>query len=118
MVTRKFCQTSKCLKIFSFDTINIFPNIDHNVGLSSVKKYLDLCSKSIPPTNFYWKLLKYAIHVRIQFLIMKAIEDSAQGPHILFCYTDIAMTDFDKEALEHRLSPTTWKRFSDDIFVL
>ena len=49
---------------------------------------------------------------------MKAIEDSAQGPHILFCYTDIAMTDFDKEALEHHLSPTTWKRFRDDIFVL
>ena len=28
------------------------------------------------------------------------------------------MADFDKEALEHHLSPTTWTRFRDDIFVL
>ena len=34
----------------SFDIINMFPNIDNNLGLSSVKKYLDLCSKNIPPT--------------------------------------------------------------------
>ena len=33
-------------------------------------------------------------------------------------YADIAMADFDKEALEYHLSPTTWKRFLDDIFVL
>ena len=28
------------------------------------------------------------------------------------------MADFDKEALEYHLSPTTWKRFRDDVFVL
>ena len=28
------------------------------------------------------------------------------------------MTDFDKEALEYHLNPTTWKRFRDDVFVL
>ena len=33
-------------------------------------------------------------------------------------YADIAMEDFDKEALEYHLSPTTWKRFKDDVFVL
>ena len=33
-------------------------------------------------------------------------------------YADIAMADFDKGALEYHLSPTTWKRFRDDIFVL
>ena len=37
--------------LVSFDIINMFPNIDNNLGLSSVKKYLDLCSKNIPPTN-------------------------------------------------------------------
>ena len=29
----------------------MFPNIDNNIGFSSVKKYLDLCSQNIPPTN-------------------------------------------------------------------
>ena len=37
--------------LVSFDIINMFPNIDNNLGLSSVKKYLDLSSKNIPPTN-------------------------------------------------------------------
>ena len=34
--------------LVSFNIINAFPNIDNNLGLSSVKKYLDLCSKNIP----------------------------------------------------------------------
>ena len=33
-------------------------------------------------------------------------------------YADIAMADFDKEASEYHLTPTTWKRFRDYIFVL
>ena len=33
-------------------------------------------------------------------------------------YADIAKADFDKEALEYHLSPTMWKRFRDDVFVL
>ena len=33
--------------LVSFDIINMFPNIDNNLGLSFVKKYLDLCSKNI-----------------------------------------------------------------------
>ena len=46
------------------------------------------------------------------------IDSTAQGPHILCSYADITMADFDKEALKYHLSPTTWKRFRDDIFVL
>ena len=37
---------------------------------------------------------------------------------MLCSYADIAMANFDKEALEYNLSPTTWKRFRGDIFVL
>ena len=37
--------------LVSFDVINIFPNIDNYLGLSSVKKYLYLCSENIPPVN-------------------------------------------------------------------
>ena len=33
-------------------------------------------------------------------------------------YADIAMADFDKETSKYHLSPTTWKRFRDDVFVL
>ena len=37
---------------------------------------------------------------------------------MLYSYTDITVTDFDKEALEYHYSPTIRKRFTDDIFVL
>ena len=55
----------------SLDIINMFSNIDNNLGLSSVKKYFDLCSKKIPPTICLEKLLNYALHVTIPFLIMR-----------------------------------------------
>ena len=32
-------------------------------------------------------------------------------------YADIAMAYHDRKALSYFLSPTTWKRFLDDIFV-
>ena len=35
--------------LVSFDIINMFPKIDNYLRLSSVKKYLDVCSKNIPP---------------------------------------------------------------------
>ena len=34
------------------------------------------------------------------------------------CYADIPMADFEEGAIEYHLSPTTWERFRDDIFVL
>ena len=37
---------------------------------------------------------------------------------MLCSYVNIAMVDFNKEAIEYYLGPTTWRRFKDDIFVL
>ena len=45
------------------------------------------------------------------------IDDTGEGPHMPCSYADIAMADFDKETLEYHFSPTTWKRFRDDVFV-
>ena len=59
--------------LVSFNIINMFPNIDCSLRLSFFKKYLDLCSKNIPPTNCQncQKLLNYALHATIPFLIMR-----------------------------------------------
>ena len=45
------------------------------------------------------------------------IDRTAQGPHMSCSYADIAMAYHDRKALKYFLSPTTWKRFRDDIFV-
>ena len=56
--------------LVSFDMINMFPNIDNNLRFSSVKKYLELCSKNIPSTNRLLAL-EYAFDVTIQFLTIR-----------------------------------------------
>ena len=107
--------------LVSFDIINVFPNIDNNLGLSSVKKYLDLCSKNIPLTNCLLEALELCLICNNSIFNNEnyfQIDGTAQGPHMQCSYADIATADFDKEALEYHLSPTTWKRFRDDVFVL
>ena len=44
-------------------------------------------------------------------------DGTAQGPHMFCSYADIAMAYYDRKALSYFLSPTTWKRFCDDILV-
>ena len=53
--------------LVSFDKIIMFPNIDNK---SSVKKYLDFCSKTFLQPVVCQKLLNYALHVTTTFLIM------------------------------------------------
>ena len=109
--------------LVSFDIINMFPNIGNNLGLSSVKKYLDLCSENIPPANCLLEAEALELCLSCNNSIFNnenylQTDGTAQGPHMSCSYADIAMADFDKEASEYHLTPTAWKRFRDDIFVL
>ena len=107
--------------LVSFDVINMFPNIDNNIGFSSVKKYLDLRSQNIPPTNCFLEALELCHTWNNSFFNYEnylQIYGTAQGPYTSCHYVEIAMEDFDKEASEYHLSPTTWKRLRDDVFVL
>ena len=107
--------------LVSFDTINMFPNIDNNLGLSSVHKCLNLCSKNIPPTNCLLEALELCLSCNNSIFNNEnylQTDGTAQGPHMPCSYADNAMADFDKKALEYHLTPATWKRFRDDIFVL
>ena len=104
-----------------FDIINLPPNIDNNLGLSSVKKYLHLCSKNIPLTCCLLEALELFLRCNNSIFNNEnylQIDGTSQRPYMLCSYADIAMANFDKEALEYNLSPTTWKRFRGDIFVL
>ena len=76
---------------------------------------------TIPNTNCLLKALELCFTCKNSILNNDnylQIDGTAQG-HLMSCsYADIAMVDFDKEALEYYLSLTTCKRFRDDIFVL
>ena len=45
-------------------------------------------------------------------------DGTAQGPHMCCSYTDLALASYDSQSLAFNLSPTTWKRFRDDVFVV
>ena len=75
-----------------FDAWNMFQNIDNNLALFSVKKYLDWSSKNILATNG----LSEALFNYKKYLSMGS---TAQEPHILCSYADIALTDIDEEVL-------------------
>ena len=71
--------------LVSFDIINMFPNIDNNLGLSSVKKYLDLCSKNIPLTNCLLEALELCLICNNSIFNNEnyfQIDGTAQGPHM------------------------------------
>ena len=68
-----------------FDIIDRFSNIDNNLGLSSVKKYLDLCSKNIPPTNCLLEALEQCLSCNNSIFNNEnylQIDGAARGPHI------------------------------------
>ena len=91
------------------------------MGYLLLKINLDLCSKNIPTTNCLLGALKLFLTCNNSIFNNEnylQIDDTAQGTHISYCYADTAMADFNKRALEYHLSPTTWERFRDDIFVL
>ena len=45
-------------------------------------------------------------------------DDTAQGPHMLRSYSNIAMAGHDSKALIYNFSTKVWKRFKDDVFVV
>ena len=63
----------------------MFPNIYNNLGLSSVKKYLDLRSKNVPPTNCLLEALELCLTCNSSIFNNEnylQIDDTAQGPHM------------------------------------
>ena len=45
-------------------------------------------------------------------------DGTAQGPHMPCSYADLALTSYASKALAFDLSPSTWKRFQYDVFVV
>ena len=84
----------------------MFANIDNNLGLPSVKKYLDLRSKNIHLTNCLLEALElcltcnYSIFNNENYLQMGSTN---QRPHMSCSYANIAMADFAMETLEYYL---------------
>ena len=45
-------------------------------------------------------------------------DGTAQGLHMSSSYADLALATFDNRALAYNCSPTSWRRFRDNVFVV
>ena len=88
--------------------------------ITSVRKYLDERESKDLPTDCVIEALELCLSCNNSVFNNTnylQTDGTAQGPHMSCSYADIAMAYHDRKALSYFLSPTTWKRFRDDIFV-
>ena len=106
--------------LVSFDVVNMFTSIDNNMGIASVRKYLDERESKDLPTDCVIEALELCLSSNSSVFNNTnylQTDGTAQGPHMSCSYADIAMAYHDRKALSYFLIPTTWKRFCDYIFV-
>ena len=106
--------------LLSFDVVNMFPSIDNNMGIASVRKYLDERESKDLPTDCVIEALELCLSCNNSVFNNTnylQTDGTAQGLHMPCSYADIAMAYHNKKALSYFLSPTTWKRFRDNVFV-
>ena len=93
--------------------------VDTNMGIASARKYLHERECKDLPKDCVFTTLELCINCNNSVFNNTnylQINDTAQGPHMSYSYADIAMAYHGRKALIYFLSPTTWKRFRDDIF--
>ena len=100
--------------LVSFNVVNMFPSIDNNMGVASVRKYLDERECKDLPTDCVVEALELRLNCNnsaFNNTNYLQTNGTAQGLHTFSSYADIAMAYHDRKALSYFLSPTTWKRF-------
>ena len=104
----------------SFDVVNMFPRIENNAEIASVRKYPDVRECKDFPTDCVIEALVLCLYCNNSIFNNTnylQTDSAAQGPHMYCSCTDIARACHDRKTLSYFLSPTTWKRFHEDIFV-
>ena len=114
----KETEAGPCVQTTSSSKIS---SINNKSGLKSGYNILELRDSKFPPTSFViealelWLSCNNSIFNNTNYL---QTDGTAQGPHMSCSYADLALASYDSKALAFDLSPTTWKRFRDDVFVV
>ena len=95
--------TENCAQV-SFDIVNMLPSIDNDSGLQAVKNVLEDTEEQFPPALCIIEALKLCIKCNNSIFNEKHFlqnDGTAQGPHLSCLYSEIAIKQFDKKALEY-----------------
>ena len=106
------------------DVFSLYPNIDHEEGISACEEQLEKQLNKSVPTTILTNLLRFILQCNIiQFgkRFFHQIKGTAMGTPMAVNYASIFMGKFEKDMLnEYRKkflkSPSIWLRYIDDIF--
>ena len=104
--------------VSQFWHVNMFPSIDNKSGLQAVKNALEDREEQFPPPLCITEALKLCLKWNNSIFNKRHFfqnDDTAQGPHMSFSYSDTAIQQSDKKALEYNPAVIGWERFQDDI---
>ena len=108
-----------CLLV-SWDVVAMFPNIDNNLGLTAVRKYLDSRSDKFPSTDCIVEAIEICLQANnCQFSGKDFVQKhgTAMGPKNACSYADLAMGLIDEKAkFGGAVKPMLWWRYRDDVF--
>ena len=99
----------------------MFPSIDNISRLKAVKSILDARQDQFPPATSIIAALILCLECINSIFSNKHFlqsEGTAQGPHMSYSYSDIAIQYFDVKTLKYTPATICWKRFRDDIFIV
>ena len=106
----------------TIDVVGVYPNIPHEEGLASLRKFLDARTEKIVTTETLLELAEIVLKDNIfQFnqKTLKQLRGAAIGTKFAPPYAIIFMVDLEERILENiELQPRIWWRYIDDIFCI
>ena len=101
--------------LVSFDIVNMFPSIDNNMGIASVRKYLDERECKDLPTDCVIEALELCLSCNNSVFNNNnylQTDGTAQRPHMSCSYADLAMAYHERKALSYYSVPQLRKGFA------
>ena len=119
-VLNKSVLSENCVLV-SFDVVRIIPNIDNKSGFISVKRAFADSNFDVDSTQCISDALEICLkgnNSKFNHQHFLQTDGATQDPHMSGSYGDITMAECDSLADKFHLTPSVWKRFRNDIFVL
>ena len=109
-----------CLLV-SFNVVNMFPSINNQMRIESVKNILSNRDDNTPHAECIIEALELCLTCSKSIFNNQhylQVDGIAQGPHMSCSYCDIAMYPYDLKALSYVPAVKCWNSFCDDVFFL
>ena len=119
-------SSSENIFLVTMDVVNLYPNIDHEEGISAAKTALDNRKNQRVPTTTLCEMIRFILNSNTmshQNLFFHQTKGCAMGTNMAVNYANLFMSNFEEKMLQmyeekYKRRPELWLRFIDDIFFI